>query len=58
MKEKLKRLNVEVPESLHWELKRLALMRNVTISFYVKGIISEQIIKENQFQDKSGKSER
>lgn len=57
MKEKLKRLNLEIKESLHYEVKKWAAIRNITMSLYVESILSEQIIRENHFQEKSGKSE-
>lgn len=58
MKEKQKRLNLEINESLHWELKKWAAIRNITMSLYVESILSEQIIRENQFQEKLGKFEK
>jgi len=49
MEEKRKRLNVEIPESLHWELKKWATIRNMYMGEYVQLILQEQIIKENKF---------
>ncbi len=57
MKEQTKRLNLEINEKLHWDLKQWASIRNMSMTFYVESILADQIIRENQFYEESGKSE-
>lgn len=45
-KERKKRMNLEIPEELHCELKARAAIRNMTMTDYIVGILSEKTVQE------------
>jgi hypothetical protein len=52
MEDKLVRLNVEILKTERNELKRLALKRNVTLSYYVYKILKKEMLKEAEYESK------
>lgn len=47
---KKKRVNIEVDEKFHAEVKSRAALRNITISKWVMRAILEQIKREKQYE--------
>ena len=45
-----KRLSIEVSENFLIDLKKRALNRNMTLKSYIMAILSEQILKEKQYE--------
>ena len=47
---RLKRLNIEIDEELHKEIKLRALERNITLRKYILRAIKQQIKYEQQYE--------
>ena len=45
-----KRLTVDIPENIHFELKEIAKKRNVTITKLILEIIGQRIVWEKQYE--------
>ena len=46
-----KRLIVDIPHEMHAALKIIAIKYNITLSHYIKHLLTQQIYKEHQYDE-------
>ena len=49
MNKKSKRVNVVIDAELHWEIKKWAAIRNVSMKEYVQDLLKAQVIREQKY---------
>jgi hypothetical protein len=54
-KEPTKRLAVDMPESLHHQLRRLALDERTTASDIIRALVEQRLAQQQQKQPRKGK---